>query len=293
MPEKCYDIFIIGHVSLDEIINNGEVEKRFGGAVLYSAYAAVAGGYKTGILTKTSPEIDDLSGLFNLLKDDIYHLPSKKTTSIRNKYLSSDLEKRACTAISIADPFRIEDVPHVKSRLYLLAGLVAGDYENDMITFLSKKGKVAVDVQGFLRKNEGGTLILKDWREKDIYLPYIDFLKADATEAEIMTGHNDRRKAAKELHNLGAKEVLITHNTEVIVYDGERFFSEPLKPRKLLGRTGRGDTCFSAYITERLYKKPHDALLYAAALVSLKMETPGPFRGTKTEVLDYIKKFYH
>ncbi|GAH32478.1 unnamed protein product, partial [marine sediment metagenome] len=64
------------------------------------------------------------------------------------------------------------------------------------------------------------------------------------------------------------------------------------KPRNLSGRTGRGDTCFSAYITERLNKGVEEALLFAVALVSFKMEKPGPFKGTREEVEDYIKKYY-
>ena len=35
-----------------------------------------------------------------------------------------------------------------------------------------------------------------------------------------------------------------------------------------------------------------DALLYCTALVSLKMETPGPFQGTREDVLRYIREFY-
>ena len=35
-----------------------------------------------------------------------------------------------------------------------------------------------------------------------------------------------------------------------------------------------------------------DALLYATACVSLKMETPGPYMGTRADVEAYIKEFY-
>ncbi|MBU4226651.1 ribokinase, partial [bacterium] len=66
----------------------------------------------------------------------------------------------------------------------------------------------------------------------------------------------------------------------------------PLKPRNISGRTGRGDTCFSAYITERLDKNIEEALLFASALVSIKMEVSGPFKGTRDEVKNYIKKYY-
>ena len=99
-----------------------------------------------------------------------------------------------------------------------------------------------------------------------------------------MTGTDDRKKAAEILHGWGAKEIMITHNKEVLVYDGKTHFIEPLCPRNLSGRTGRGDTCFSAYITERIENNTVEALRIAAALVSLKMETPGPFRGVRADV---------
>ena len=35
-----------------------------------------------------------------------------------------------------------------------------------------------------------------------------------------------------------------------------------------------------------------DALLYATACVSLKMETPGPFAGSRADVEEYIRRFY-
>ena len=63
-------------------------------------------------------------------------------------------------------------------------------------------------------------------------------------------------------------------------------------PRNLSGRSGRGDTIFSAYITERLSYGIPQALLTAAALVSLKMETPGPFMGDRADVEKFIKLFY-
>ena len=69
-------------------------------------------------------------------------------------------------------------------------------------------------------------------------------------------------------------------------------YHAPLKARNLSGRTGRGDTTFAGYLTERLDHEIPETLEFAAALVSLKMETPGPFRGTREDVLDYLEKFY-
>ena len=86
--------------------------------------------------------------------------------------------------------------------------------------------------------------------------------------------------------------MIITHNTEAIVCDGKTICRSPLKPRNLSGRTGRGDTTFATYLTERLSSDIPAALEFAAAAVSLKMEAPGPFNGTRQDVLDYIQAFY-
>ena len=85
---------------------------------------------------------------------------------------------------------------------------------------------------------------------------------------------------------------MITHNTEAIIYDGKQAYACPLKPRNLTGRTGRGDTTFAGYLAKRLHCGIEESLQYAAALVSLKMETPGPFMGTEDDVREYIRKFY-
>ena len=135
-------------------------------------------------------------------------------------------------------------------------------------------------------------MLFRDWAYKETYLPRIRYLKTDAAEAEMLTGSTDRREAAKMLAGWGAREIMITHNTEVLIYDGETFYTCPLKPRNLTGRTGRGDTTFAGYLAKRLSHGIEESLLYASALVSLKMETPGPFMGTEEDVEEYIRRFY-
>ncbi|MBU4227349.1 ribokinase, partial [bacterium] len=273
MKMKRYDSFIIGHISIDENIYQGEAVKEIGGAVFYSSCASHAIGHKIGILTKLSPQDRKYLEAFTIPQENITALDSRNTTSIRNIYHSADRERRTCTALSIADPFTIEDMPNnIDSRIYHFAGLISGEFDSEMIKFIHNKGKVALDVQGFLRTVvENKEMVFLDWEKKKEYLPYIDYLKTDAAEAEIMTGAKDRKKAAEILFGWGTKEIMITHNKEVLIYNGKKHYTCPLKPRNISGRTGRGDTCFSAYITERLDKNIEEALLFASALVSIKM----------------------
>lgn len=291
-----YDSLILGQVSLDiNVDHTGHTIREVGGAVVASGFASSALGHRTLVAPKANFDEVDLSALFSRASNvDIFPLPSPRSTSIENVYHTPDKEKRTCRAISRIEPYRLEEMPDAEASIIHIAGLMRGDFGGEIIEWASGRAMCALDVQCMLRCAEGsdGIMAFHDWPEKKNYLPMIRFLKTDAAEAEIMTGLTDRREAAKALYDWGAKEVMITHNTEALVYDGERFYSEPLVPRNLSGRTGRGDTCFSAYITERLTQPIEKALLTAAALVSLKMETPGPFTGTRSDVEEYIRAFY-
>lgn len=286
-----YDCYLIGPVSLDyDQAFDGAVKKFVGGALIYGSYAELAGGWHIGAVTKMAPQ--DQYVLDSFYIKDLVALPSKATTSIHNTYLTPDRERRTAAVKAVADPFRIEDIPDVEAEIFQLAGLIYGDYDTALFPFLAAKGKLACDMQGFLRRAEGGSLVFRDWEEKETWLPYITYLKADAAEAEVMTGCSDRQEAAKQLFRWGAKEIMITHHTEVLIYDGETFYTCPLRARNLSGRTGRGDSAFGSYITERIERPIPEALLYASALVSLKMETFGPFKGDRQDVQAYIQELY-
>lgn len=295
-PMKHYESLIIGHITVDADTDYlGNKTKIEGGAVLYSSASAYALGHKVAALTKVAPQDADRMKAFTLPAEDIYLISSERSTDMMNQYLTPEKERRISACTSQGDPFTISDIPaDLSADIYHFAGLIYGDFSNEMMKALSQKGAVAVDVQACLRnRNDAdGSLFFKDWADKEEMLPFITYLKTDAAEAEIMTGLTDRKEAAKLLYGWGAKEIMITHNTEVLIYDGKDFYTCPIRSRNLSGRTGRGDTTFAAYINERLTHNIKDALLYATATVSVKMETPGPYRGNREDVDAYIAEFY-
>lgn len=289
-----YDSIIMGHISLDyntdHLDNTVEV---IGGAVTFSSASAYALGHRVAAFTKVAPaDRDRVSGLV-IPQEDIFCLPADSSTVMKNKYFTADKERRTCENVSVGTPFTVEDIPDLDADVFHFAGLIYGDFNNEMIRKAAKRYAVAVDVQTLLRhRRDDGSMYFEDWADKKEMLPYIRFLKTDAAEAEILTGTDDRKKAAQMLFDWGAKEILITHNTEVLAFDGKEFFTCPIRARNLSGRTGRGDTTFAAYYCERLTQDVPTALLYATATVSYKMETPGPFRGTRADVDAYIDAFY-
>lgn len=289
-----YDSIIMGHISLDyntdHLDNTVEV---IGGAVTFSSASAYALGHRVAAFTKVAPaDRDRLSGLV-IPSEDVFCLPADSSTVMKNKYFTADKERRTCENVSVGTPFSVEDIPDLDADIFHFAGLIFGDFNNEMIRKASERYDVAVDVQTLLRhRRDDGSMYFEDWADKKEMLPYIRYLKTDAAEAEILTGTDDRKKAAQMLYDWGAKEILITHNTEVLAFDGKDFFTCPIRARNLSGRTGRGDTTFAAYYCERLQLDVSTALLYATATVSLKMEKPGPFRGTRADVDNYIDAFY-
>lgn len=285
---------IIGHATVDTNTDHlGNTVKIVGGAVIYSSASAHALGHRVLAVTKIAEKDFDRLQQFTIPKEDIIVLPCEKSMDLVNIYHTADKERRTCSCLSKGDPFKASEIPSEDAGICHLAGLVYGDFDTEMIVTLSKKYPLALDVQAMLRHvADDGSMYFEDWKDKKECLPYIRFLKTDAAEAEIMTGCSDRQEAAKHLYSWGAKEIMITHNTEVLIYDGSEFYTCPIKSRNLSGRTGRGDTTFAAYINERLDHPVQEALLTATATVSLKMETPGPFKGTRDDVNDYIKEFY-
>ncbi|MGP1602200.1 PfkB family carbohydrate kinase [Treponema sp.] len=289
-----YDIVCIGPVSKDIMIDHlGHEDRLLGGAIIQSGYAASGAGFKTAVCTKCNDTDATVLAELDEAPMDVYRLYSADTTSIRNTYFTADKEQRSCDLISESAPFYLCDILKVPALIYHFAGLTTGDFDDVLFKAVHGRGKIAVDAQCLLRRpSAGGSMDYDDWKHKRDYISYIDYFKADAKEAEILTGLSNTHEAAERLCEWGAKEVLITHNTEVIVRTKDVFYSCPIKARSLDGRTGRGDTTFASYIASRNTAGIPESLLFATALVSLKMETKGPFRGKRSDIERYITDFY-
>ena len=291
---STFDTLIIGEVALDTNVDyDGTTVQAIGGAVYYSGFAAANIGHRTAVLPKADMTAEELRAAFAQAPNvTVYPLPSRASFVTKNVYHTPDRERRTSTVSSMIDPYRPEEIPAVDAAVWHLAGLVKGDLPNELIPYAAKHAQVAIDVQCMLRCVENGGMVYHDWAEKKELLPYVRFLKTDAAEAEILTGLTDRAEAAKLLYSWGAKEIMITHNSFFNDTATTEIYTCPIRSRNLSGRTGRGDTTFAGYINERLTHDVPTALRTATALVSLKMETPGPFLGTRADVEAYQREFF-
>jgi sugar/nucleoside kinase (ribokinase family) len=108
-------------------------------------------------------------------------------------------------------------------------------------------------------------------------------------EATVLTGTDDLEAAALTFERWGCPEVVISRADGVLARVHGETLWEAFSNRSSVGRTGRGDTVFAAYMSRRLDHDPVDSLRFAAALVSLKMEKAGPFNGTLDDVLERME----
>ncbi len=277
-------------MALDEVVVDETTSRLPGGAVYYGGFAAKAAGARTGIWTRLSKGDREL---LKSLKEAGIHVSadwSERTAGIRNIYKTSDPDHRTCVPLRLPAPFDPQRFPEVQARIIHFAPLVKGEVSLELIRHASRMAPVGLDAQGFVRCNEDGMLVFRDWEAKHEGLRLASYLKCDAVEAEVLTGLSDPEQAARKLADLGPAEVVVTHESGVVLCCQGRLFKAPFTHQKLTGRTGRGDTCMSSYLARRLTQGPEESLRFAAALTSLKLEQEGPFSGTEQDVRERMNQ---
>lgn len=281
---NSFDVVMIGNFAKDKLIVDGVEEIASGGGVFYGSVVVKRLGASVAVVTRLHP--DDLFRLEELRAEgvEVFATPAEGTSGIANYYQSSNMETRVCKPIGFGGKYQISQVPDLKARVIMLSPLFAGEVDLDFLRQISKRAPVGMDIQGFVRVVVGDDLIFRPWEDMEQGLKFITFLKVDKAEAEFITGLNNLHAAAEKLHSLGPKEIVITQSSGVTVYADGQFHTAPFTPRSLAGRTGRGDTCFSTYLTKRLTNDPETACRWAAVVTSLKQEVPGPWKGNAKEV---------
>ena len=286
---KSYDIAFLGHMCYDEIIPfRGPKRIAPGSAVLCGAVAAARAGKKVAVITKLAEKDRHI---LKALKDepiDVMVIPAEETTYSRVIYFSENHDLRRLVLEKSAGLITIEQVPEIESRYLHLAAISDQEFDLSLMRHLKSRGHtLTVDMQSFVRQVDPATreIAFKDVAGKHEIFKLVDMVKLDGVEAQALTGLDNLEEAARALASWGAKEMVITQNTGVWAWAGGHCWSEKFSNKSDIGRTGRGDTTFAAYLAYRLEHDIPTALKFAAALVSVKMETPGPFRGTLADVL--------
>ncbi|MHC2995089.1 MAG: hypothetical protein IBV53_06265 [Candidatus Atribacteria bacterium] len=290
---KFYDIAFIGHYTKDTIVSAKGTKIVNGGAFNYGANVAARMSLKVAAVTRLAKEDLRVVEKLKHLGVDVFVHISPQSTCLRLEYPTFNLDERIIYVTSSAGPFTLAEVKNLQARAIVVGASMRDEVSLEVIKELAKKKTIlAADVQSFIRVNYNSKLIPKEWPVKQSILSHLDVLKTDAVEAEMLTGISNLREAARKISDLGPHEVVITHRNGLLVYANGQFYEEDFFPKKLIGRSGRGDTCIAAYMAKRLNASPQEATIWAAAVTSLKMEAEGPFQRTMQEVSNLILAKY-
>ena len=280
-----FDVICIGHLAKDRIVIGDAARISAGGAVYYGGMVLRRLGLRVGVVTRLAradfPLLDELrsTGI------QTFPVPSEETSGIENVHPDPNSDRRICHPLGFAGAFRPQDLPPAEARLFYVGPIMPDEVDLGFLQAVASRGPLALDAQGCIRKRVGEELITAGWPWAEQALPLVRYLKVDDREALALTGEEDHRRAAERLAEHGPKEIVFTRQEGLLVLADGRFHEAPFRPRSLAGRTGRGDTCFASYLGRRLLgDTAAEAARFAAALTSLKLEQPGPFRGSPEDV---------
>jgi sugar/nucleoside kinase (ribokinase family) len=289
-----FDIVILGNYTKDTIVSSAGTRLVDGGGFNYGAHVAAMMGLKTAAITRLAREDSRVVDALERLGVTVFPEYTPHSTCLQLYYPTANVDERILTVASTAGSFTPVQVKPLQARVFLINASIRGEVGLDVLAELQKKGVLlAADVQGFVRVvASDGTLVYQPWLQKEEVLSYIDILKTDAVEAEMLTGTADIRTASRMIAEWGPKEIVLTHRDGVLVFAGGEFHEAPFRPKQLIGRSGRGDTCIASYVAKRLSADPKGSCIWAAAVTSIKMEAEGPIKRTIAEVEQLIRREY-
>ena len=296
MTIESADIVILGHIAKDIIEVDGVSNTSIGGAVYYGGIAGSHMGLKITIITRLREDDFEILSPFKKNGVKYYVYPSEETSGLKNIYSSTNMEFRSYEPLGFAGLFKKEEIITINSKFFVIGPITAGEVDLELLKYLKTKypENLCLDMQGFIRFRDNKKVFYSPLtlKEKKEIISNINVLKVDQTEAEVLTDQKNIKTAAKNLLKIGPREILITHEDGISIFGNNFSYSFSWKNKSSLGRTGRGDTAFISYLGSRIKKNPEQSLKFAAALTSLKLETPGPFNLPRHQVETLIKQEY-
>lgn len=288
------DICCIGHITKDKIVTPHRVVYMAGGTSFYFAYAInqLPNDVSFSLVTSMDPTETEPAEKMRQAGIDVTLNASRNTVFFENIYGENQNERKQ-RVLAKADPFTIEQLEHVDAKVYHLGSLLSDDFSNEVVEYLAKKGKVSIDVQGYLREVKDEKVYPIDWKDKLKVLKNTYYLKVNEIEMETITGLKDAHEAAKLLHSWGVTEVIITLGSEgSLIYVDDTFYEIPAyAPHEVVDATGCGDTYSAGYLYQRtLGATPTEAGKFAAAMCTIKLEHNGPFNRSIDDIHEIISK---
>lgn len=275
------DICCVGHITKDKIVTPHNTVYMAGGTSFYMAWGINQLPPKASFQLVTKMAKEDMAEVERMRQagiDVICH-ESKNTVYFENKY-GENSNNRTQRVLAKADPFVFDEVKDLEAKIFHLGTLLDDDFSPNVVKYLSTKGLISIDVQGYLREVRGESVHAINWNDKEDILSCTDILKLNEHEMEVITSYKNPRTVAMSLSEHGVKEIIITLGSYgSLIYAEGKFYEIPAyKPSVLVDATGCGDTYSTGYLYCRSQGMSYEESgKFAAAMCTLKLEHSGPF----------------
>lgn len=282
------DICCIGHITKDKIITPRQTVYMAGGTSFYFSYAFSHLPQNVSFQLVTKLGEGEMKSVEDMRQAgiDVQVYPSSHTVYFENKY-GDNQNDRTQRVLERAEPFTVDEMREVNAGVYHLGSLLSDDFSTEVVKYLSTKGRISIDAQGYLREVRVEKVYPIDWAEKLEILAHTDIIKVNELEMEVITGLTDPRAAAKCLAEWGVKEVCVTLGSEgsIILAEGKFYDIPAYEPKEIVDATGCGDTYSAGYLWCRAQGMGfEESGKFAAAMCTLKLEHSGPFDGCIDDV---------
>ncbi|MHA2396360.1 MAG: carbohydrate kinase family protein [Candidatus Thorarchaeota archaeon] len=267
-----YDRVVIGNPSF----HNG----RLTGPSIYSAAtAAIIGIEQMAIVSSVGKGMVDkfIQGVNALGIPEYFVIDAndKAVVEILNPTLN-----REQNVLGIPDKIKIRDIPDefLDTRAVLLSPSLQ-EINAEFLEWISNSSDAIILLDPQLRalNSDGRLEVIRDFSVTDKTQSYLDVIKPNQLESELITGESDPYLAAELIVEWASETCVITLGEDgSLIYDGNDFSVIPPYPTEEVDSTGAGSVYFAAFASQSLAGKSLiDCGVYASSIASFKVQNQG------------------
>ncbi len=294
-------LLIVGTVAFDAIETPfGKTDKILGGAGTYIGLSASTFGIKSGIVSIVGGDFPqeylDMLTAKNINISGIEIVKDGKTFFWSGKY-HNDMNSRdtLVTELNVLEHFNPVVPDEFKDSKIVMLGNLHPAVQMSVINQMTKKPKLIVlDTMDFWMN-----IALDDLKA---VLKKIDVITINDEEARQLSGEYSLVNAAKTIHEMGPKYVVIKKGEHgaLLFSEGQMFYAPALPLAAVFDPTGAGDTFaggFTGYLakTDNIsFDNMKNAVIYGSNLASFCVERFGTERMeklTQKEIKDRLEQF--
>lgn len=273
---------MVGTMAYDAIETPfGKVDKILGGAATYIALAASKFQLDCGLISVVGDDFEQAD--FDLLTDKNVDLSGVeivqggKTFFWSGKY-HNDLNTRTTmdTQLNVLASFKPVVPEHLRTPDILLLGNLPPDVQWEALQQITKRPKLIIlDTMNFW---------MEHFRPKlDEVIAAVDVISINDEEARQLTEQHSLVKAAKMIHAMGPKYVIIKKGEHgaLLFYKNHVFCAPALPLEEVFDPTGAGDSFaggFAGFLTQSgdiSFERMKTGIIYGSAMASFTVEKFG------------------